>query len=333
MLIAFDGAGLGDGPPTGVARAFLTGLQAYAARGEHAAVLLLPAGAPDPALPGVRVVAAPRGRLQRQLALPRLLRALRADVLHRSVAAVPLRAPLPAIATVHDLPWRHAEAGETTTPWRRFATARALRAAAAVLAPSAMTAADASALLGAHAAAKVRVVPHGCARSAPPTPAAIAARRGPFLLLGDDRPRKQRDVLRAAHARALAQAPDLPPLRFVGPPDDYVDEATKKELLRDCRALVHPSRFEGFGLPVLEGLAHGAPVVCSDLPPHREIAGDAAMYAPAGDVAAFAAALLAVHRDAALRARLATTGHARAADFAPERTAAAWAQTHREVAR
>ena len=156
---------------------------------------------------------------------------------------------------------------------------------------------------------------------------------GHFLALGDDRPRKQRDVLRAAHARALAQAPGLPPLRFVGPPDDYVDEATKWELLRDCRALVHPSRFEGFGLPVLEGLAHGAPVVCSDLPPHREIAGDSAVYAPVGDVAAFADALLAVHRDAALRARLATTGHARAADFAPERTAAAWAQTHREVAR
>ncbi|MBM3961348.1 MAG: hypothetical protein FJ306_05530, partial [Planctomycetes bacterium] len=69
MLIAFDGAGLGGGPPTGVARALLTGLQAYAARGEHAAVLLLPAGAPDPALPGVRIVAAPRGRMQRQLAL------------------------------------------------------------------------------------------------------------------------------------------------------------------------------------------------------------------------------------------------------------------------
>lgn len=333
MLIAFDGACLGDGPPTGVARAFLTGLQAYVARGEHTAVLLLPAGAPDPQLPGVRVAAGPRGRLRRQLALPRRLRELRADVLHSAVAAVPLRASIPAIATVHDLPWRHPEAGERTLPWRRLATAAALRAAAAVLAPSTQTAADARALLGAVAAAKVRVVPHGCARGPAPDAAALAARRGPFLALGDDRPRKQRAVLRAAHARALGLDPSLPPLRFVGPPDDFVDEAHKLALLRDCRALVHASRFEGFGLPVLEGLAHGAPVVCSDLPPHREVAGDTALYAPPGDVAALAAALVAVHRDDAMRLRLATAGHARAAAFAPERVAAAWAQAHREVAR
>lgn len=333
MLIAFDGGCLGDGPPTGVARALLTGLAAYAAQGEHAAVLLLPAGAADPRLPGVRAVDAPRGRLRRQLALPRLLRTLRADVLHSAVAAVPLRAPVPAIATVHDLPWRHPEAGETTTPWRRLATVAALRAAAVVLAPSTQTAADARALLGEAAAAKVRVVPHGCARGAVPDAAALAARRGPFLALGDDRPRKQRDALRAAHARAVALAPDLPPLRFVGPPDDFVDEASKLSLLADCRALVHASRFEGFGLPVLEGLAHGAPVVCSDLPPHREIAGDSALYAPAGDVGALADALLAVHRDDGLRLRLAAAGHARAAAFAPERVAAAWAQAHREVAR
>lgn len=333
MLIAFDGVSLADGPPTGVARAFLTGLAAFAARGEHAAVLLLPPDAADPQLPGVRTVAAPRGRLRRQLALPRLLRALRADVLHSPVAAVPLRAPCPAIATVHDLPWRHPAAGERASAWRRFATARSLRAAAAVLAPSQFTAADARALLGDDAAARVRVVPHGTPLGPPPDAAALAARRGPFLALGDDRPRKQRHVLRAAHAHAAAQDATLPGLRFVGPPDDYVDEAAKSTLLRDCRALVHPSRFEGFGLPVLEGLAHGAPVVCSDLPPLREIAGDAAQFVPAGAAEALADALLAVHRDCALRLRLATAGHARAAAFSPERTAAAWAAVHAEVAR
>ena len=331
MLIAFDGVCLGDGPPTGVARAFLNGLQAYAESGEHAAVLLLPAGAADPRLPGVRVAAAPRGRLRRQLALPRLLQQLRADVLHSSVAAVPLRAAMPTIASAHDLPWRHAEAGEATTPWRRFATARSLRAAAAVLAPSTMTADDVRALLGADA--RVRVVPHGCALGAEPTAATTAARRGPFLALGDDRPRKNRELLRRAHARAATQDATLPPLRFVGPPDDYVDEATKSALLRDCRALVHASRFEGFGLPALEGLAHGAPVVCSDLPPLREIAGDAAWFCGSGDEAAFAQALLAIHRDGALRWRLARDGHARAARFSPAAVATAWAALHREVAR
>lgn len=331
MLIAFDGVCLGDGPPTGVARAFLTGLQAYAERGEHAAVLLLPTGAPDPRLPGVRVAAAPRGRLRRQLALPRLLRELRADVLHSSVAAVPLRAALPTIASAHDLPWRHPEAGEATSPWRRFATARSLRAAAAVLAPSTTTADDVRALLGADA--RVRVVPHGCAPGPAPTEAATAARRGPCLALGDDRPRKNRDLLRRAHARAAAQDATLPPLRFVGPPSDFVDEAQKRALLSDCRALVHASRFEGFGLPVLEGLAHGAPVVCSDLPPHREVAGDAAIFCASDDEVAFARALLAAHRDEALRWRLARDGHARAVRFTPAAVAAAWAALHGEVAR
>lgn len=332
MLIAFDGICLGDGPPTGVARAFLTGLAAYAALGTNDCALLLPPNASDPRLPGVRAVAAPRGRLRRQLALPRLLRTLRADVLHSPVAAVPLRAPCPTIATVHDLPWLHAEAGETTTAWRRFATVRSLRAAAAVLAPSQFTARDAAALLGDAAAARVRVVPHGTRCGPPPDAESLAARRGPFLALGDDRPRKNRALLVRAHARAQQLRPDLPPLQFVGPPDAFVDEAQKAQLLADCRALVHPSRCEGFGLPALEGLAHGAPVVCSDLPPHREIAGDAAIYCAADDEAAFASALVAVHDDAALRLRLAVAGHARAQAFAPERVATAWAAIHREVA-
>ncbi len=333
MLIAFDGICLGDGPPTGVARAFLTGLAAYAALGANDCALLLPPGAVDPRLPGVRTVAAPRGRLRRQLALPRLLRALAADVLHSPVAAVPLRAPCPTIATVHDLPWLHVEAGETTSTWRRFATARSLRAAAAVLAPSQFTANDAQALLGDAAAARVRVVPHGTAVGPRPDAAALAARRGPFLALGDDRPRKNRALLARAHAAAQRLRPDLPPLQFTGPPDAFVDEATKAQLLRDCRALAHPSRCEGFGLPVLEGLAHGAPVVCSDLPPHREIAGDAALFCAADDEAAFAHALVAVHDDDALRLRLAVAGHARALAFTPDRVAAAWAAIHREVAR
>lgn len=332
LTVAFDGICLGDGPITGVGRALLTGLAAYAAYGDVRCLLLVPDGVATPTLPGVTNVAAPRGALRRQFTLPRLLRALHADLLHSSVAAVPLRAPCPTIATVHDLPWLHPELGEATALRRRLATARSLRAAAAILAPSTLTAEDVRRLLG-ERAATVRVVPHGVARAAEPTPAATAARAGPLLALGDDRPRKNRDRLRAAHALARAQRPALPPLRFVGPPDDYVDEATKRDLLRSCRALVHVAHFEGFGLPVLEGLAHGAPVLCSDLPPHREIAGDAARFVAAADTAAIAAGLLAIDADAAARAELAARGWQRAAAFAPERTAAAWRTLHAEVAR
>jgi glycosyltransferase involved in cell wall biosynthesis len=342
MLIAFDGAGLvgagrtgtglAGGPITGVGRAFLTGLQAYAELAAAECVLLLPAGVEAPPLRAVHIEPAPRGAFARQRQLPRLLRALRADLLHGSVASVPLRACCPTIATVHDLPWLHPELGERTSWWRRFATVRALRSARAIVAPSALTAADTRDLLGA-GAPPIHVVPH--ATPLPPLPPP-RERSGPLLVLGDDRPRKNRIRLQAAHALAQSRAPELPPLAFVGPGHDgdrgsYVDEAAKHTLLQTCRALVHVSRFEGFGLPVLEGLAHGAPVLCSALPPHREIAGEAALYVPADDTEAIADGLLRIHGDDALRARLQQDGPARAAAFAPATLAARWHALHLAV--
>jgi glycosyltransferase involved in cell wall biosynthesis len=331
VLIAFDGACLAMGPVTGVGRAFVTALAAYAARGDAECVLLLPPGTAADVPASVRVVPAPRGALRRQLELPRVLRALRADVLHSPVAAIPLRARCPAIATVHDLPWLHPQLCERTTAWRRLATRAALRRAAAVIAPSAATRDDVARLRCTRA--PIWVVPHGTEPGPAPDEAGTRARSGPFLVLGDDRPRKNRERLRAAHALARAQDATLPELRFVGPPDAWVDEAHKHELLRTCRALVHVATFEGFGLPVLEGLAHGAPVVCSQLPPHVEIAGPNALYADALDPGAIASALVRVHRDDGLRWRLAAGGHARAAAFRPAATATAWARLHREAAR
>lgn len=330
MLIAFDGACLCDGPPTGVARAFLTALSAYAALGVADCVLLLPPGAPDPELAGVRAVPAPRGALRRQLGLPGLLRSLRVRVLHSPVASVPLRAPCPTIATVHDLPWAHPEAGERCRLRRRLATLLALRAATVVLAPSQFTAGDVQAW-GLARQPQVRVVPHGTVRGPQPDAPSSARRSGPFLVLGDDRPRKNHPRVRAAHARARAACAGLPELDFVGPPQRFVDEAEKARLLQRCRAVVHLSRFEGFGLPVLEGLAHGAPVLCSDLPPHREIAGPHALFAPADDIAAMAAAMVLVHEDQTLRARLAHDGWQHAAQFAPEHVAARWRALHEEL--
>lgn len=336
MLIAFDGAGLhgaglGGGPITGVGRAFLTGLQAYAELGTAECVLLLPAGVDAPSLRSVRIEPAPRGTFGRQRELPRLLRTLHADLLHGSVASVPLRAPCPTIATVHDLPWLHPELGERSSWWRRFATVRALRSAHAIVAPSSWTAADTRQLLGTKAP-PIHVVPHA-------TPLPLAAppceRDGPLLVLGDDRPRKNRSRLQTAHDLARTRAPELPPLAFVGPiggdRSGYVDEDRKHALLRCCRALVHVSRFEGFGLPVLEGLAHGAPVLCSALPPHREIAGDAALYVDADDTEAIAAGLLRIHGDAALRDRLQQAGPARAAAFTPAALAERWRTLHAAV--
>jgi glycosyltransferase involved in cell wall biosynthesis len=83
-------------------------------------------------------------------------------------------------------------------------------------------------------------------------------------------------------------------------------------VLARATALVMPSRAEGFGLPVLEAMAHGTPVVTSDVPALREVAGDAALAVPAGDAAALATALARLAGDAGLRQRLGAAGRRRA---------------------
>lgn len=329
-VIAFDGICLGDGPVTGVGRSFLNALTAYAKRRDAECVLLLPKGVNMAPIASVRVVDAPRGAIRRQQQLPRLLTSLGASLLHSSVASIPLRAACPTIATAHDFPWLHPELGEARRPWRQFAIKRSLRSASRILSPSTMTSDDVASLLGPRCPT-IDLVMHGTELGTKPTDTTTTARNGPFLVLGDTRARKNLERLRAAHQTARTQCENLPPLQFVGPPDHYIEESDKHDLLKSCRALVHVSLFEGFGMPVLEGLANGAPVVCSDLAPHREIAGDAALFVSPHHTNSMAAALIQIHTDSALRQRLALAGYDRAQQLTPQATAARWSSIHQSV--
>jgi glycosyltransferase involved in cell wall biosynthesis len=78
---------------------------------------------------------------------------------------------------------------------------------------------------------------------------------------------------------------------------------------------VAPSLYEGFGMPVLEAMAHGAPVACSDLAVFREIAGEAAAYFDPLDPESIRATVAAVLKDSGRRARLVGAGLERAARF------------------
>ena len=116
----------------------------------------------------------------------------------------------------------------------------------------------------------------------------------------------------------LAESPRLGDrVRFLG----GVPAADLPALYSGARLFVLPSLYEGFGMPVLEAMACGAPVVCANTSSLPEIAGDAALLFPPGDEVALAQAMTAVLLDGDLRRQLAERGFARAARFSWETTA------------
>lgn len=150
---------------------------------------------------------------------------------------------------------------------------------------------------------------------ASPLPAADRTRLGVpdryLLFAGNLEPRKGLPLLARAHAAARRECPEVPPLLLVGPPGwgdawggqapdpadvrhlGFVADGDLQRLVAGAVALCAPSRYEGFGLPVLEALACGRPVLASDIPAHREVGGDATAYLPP-DPDAWSAALVAV---------------------------------------
>ncbi len=153
--------------------------------------------------------------------------------------------------------------------------------------------------------------------------------RSYVLFVGTVEPRKGIDVLLDAHT-ALRQA--HPELRLViaGPPGwgetpmldgpgvvapGRIDELTLDALYRGAAALAVPSRAEGFGLPALEAMARGCPVVASDAGALPEVVGDGGLLVPPGDADALAAALGKILADGSLATSLGAAGHRRAATF------------------
>jgi glycosyltransferase involved in cell wall biosynthesis len=123
------------------------------------------------------------------------------------------------------------------------------------------------------------------------------------------------------HWQDPLERPEMAPLR---PWIRILRNVSEEELVaiyRRASVFAYPSLYEGFGLPVLEAMVCGVPVVASNRSSLPEVAGDAALLVDPTDPEALAGALRATLRDGALRERLVSAGHARARDFSWQRTA------------
>lgn len=354
MQIGIDARLWGE-PRSGIGRYTRTLVQALTALAPETRWVLYvdrPRGDLPPGTEG-RCLPWPQRLLWTLWAAPRDLRRRPVEVYHAVTGfeVPPARGPR-YVATVHDLvPLRFPSLVPRRHRWAvRCLLPGALRRARRVIAVSAATRAE---ILARYRVSpdKVHVVPEAAPPGfGPPPPAAVAALRARYglsdryvLFVGLLEPKKNLPVLLEAVARlrrrgawgtatlVLAGAPGWGPLdlrraverrglagtvRVLGP----VPDADLAALYAGATAFVFPSLWEGFGLPVLEAMAAGTPVVAARRGALPEVAGDAALLVePEPDPVADA--LGALLGDGRLRARLREAGLARAAAFSWERTA------------
>ncbi len=237
------------------------------------------------------------------------------DVFHGTNFVSPPTRRAREVVTVHDLTFElQAKTVSKASLLYRELVPRALARGAHVITPSAAVA-DAVCEHYGLPQRRVTATPLGVDEAwfdAPPATSGDLARRGlptDFLLfVGSLDPRKNLVTLLDAHARARAVDPGLPDLVLAGPAGreasltarpgvhltGWLDDQELRGIVAACTALVLPSLDEGFGLPVLEALACGRPVVVSRAAALLEVSGGLAVDAPADDADAMADALLRV---------------------------------------
>ena len=267
--------------------------------------------------------------------LPGRLRNAGVELIHftNEILAEPAGFSMPVVATLHDLAVvRHPERFRR---WHRHAAGRRLRhlsQAWRVLCVSRFTADEAMQLLEIPAS-RLEVVHEGCdwVEASPaeaPYPGLIA--EDYFLFVGSLEPGKNLRLLRYAYQRAEEAGVPLPPLVVVGvrwegvghegdAPGDwqycgYVSDEQLVFLMRRARALLYPSRYEGFGLPLLEAMAVGCPVLCGPVASLPEVGGDAVLYA-ALEPKSFLEGMLRLVREEDLRMHLRSRGAERVRQF------------------
>lgn len=282
------------------------------------------------------------------------------DLVHHAGGTVPVRRSVPCVLTIHDL--QPLEASATHSALKRAYLGRAVpaavRAARGVAVPSAFVRTTVVDRLGA-APDKVVVIPHAVPVRPAPTSAAVLAERyaltGPVVLYAAvTYPHKDHetlvqafDALRIRHPEAVLVLPggvgasegavrgllDRDPrglgasVRRIG----RISEADLAGLLALASVVAVPSRYEGFGLPALEAMAAGVPVVAADATSLPEVLGGVGALVAPGDVAGWRDAIGALLDDPDERARQGRSGRERAAAFTPRANAEGFADLYRRA--
>jgi glycosyltransferase involved in cell wall biosynthesis len=251
--------------------------------------------------------------------------------------------PLPSVVTVHDLwPFAAPSPDERRRAREQSHYLRAVESARRFIAVSQFTADELVERLKIDAAL-IDVIPNGVRRltATDATPARLRSGERYVLFVGEAEPRKDLatlvsaasmlpEALRASIIFVVAGKTSVAvsdALRASGIHFNIEGEVSDERLASlyaGASVFAFPSRYEGFGLPVLEAMSYGAPVVASDAPAVTEVAGDAALIFPGGDARALASSIERVLDDRALSERLSRAGLARAAsltvDLCAERT-------------
>jgi glycosyltransferase involved in cell wall biosynthesis len=303
-----------------------------------------------------------------QLAFPRACGRMGASVAHVPYWAPPLSSAIPVVVTIHDLiPLVLPEyrGGPLVKLYTRLVSAASSRAAV-ILADSLSSRRDVVNRLGIpeHRVRTIYLAP--AAAYSPAESAADVATRQQYgvpdryllYLGGFDLRKNVRGLLKAyAGARAdlagsctLVVAGSLPSRDTPLEPDPrrlaaelgleqtaihftgFVEEEDKPALYRGALALVFPSRYEGFGLPPLEAMACGTPVVCSDAASLPEIVGQGGLLVGPADLAGLREALVRLVNDAALRRELSVRATAQARRFSWDATARQTIEAYQEAA-
>jgi glycosyltransferase involved in cell wall biosynthesis len=284
-----------------------------------------------------------RGHLRRlawtQLQLPKIYRQLKSPLLFSPLPEAPLFSNCRYVVTVHDLiPLRFPKRFSPLTPYFRYYIPQVLAQAQHILCNSAATAKDITDFF--HIRAD-KITPILLAHKAKDFCFLDLPTSNYFLYIGRHDPYKNLPRLIDAFA-ALSSCGDCE-LWIAGPVDrrytptlqaqvmhlgltnrvkflDYVPDDELPKLVNQAIALVFPSLWEGFGLPVLEAMACGTPVITSNLSSLSEVAGDAALLVNPYNSGEIAEAMQAVATDSTLRSGLRTLGLNRANQFS-------WAKT------